>query len=198
MIVFTSDHGEMLGDHHLFGKGGPFDTSYQIPLIVRDPASPQAHGTVVDAFTESIDIFPTLIDRTHGVVPNHLDGTSLAPFLEGQPLATWREAAHFEFDFREVATGAAQSRLGLALDACNMAARREDRFKYVHFAGLPPLLFDLVEDPGETRDLSQDPDYRDLRLEMAEKLLSWRAEHLDRALTAMELTPDGLVEACRP
>ena len=64
LIVFTSDHGEQLGDHHLFGKLGYFDESFHIPLIIRDPR-PQAdaaRGRVVEAFTEGIDLMPTLLE----------------------------------------------------------------------------------------------------------------------------------------
>ena len=61
---------------------------------------------------------------------------------------------------------------------------RGERFKYVHFAGLKPLLFDLVYDPGELVDLGGDPAYGAVRVDCAEKLLAWRARssrpHLDR------------------
>eukprot|EP01036_Dinobryon_divergens_P046374 gene46374-62021_t len=75
-----------------------------------------------------------------------------------------------------------------------MATIRTDRYKYVHFGGLPPLLFDLVEDPSETVDRSGDPALSAVRLELAERMLEWRARHLDRRLTGMEITAQGLVE----
>ena len=62
IIVFTSDHGEQLGDHGLLGKLGWFDQSYHLPLIIADPARPDAHGTVVSAFSEGVDLMPTLLD----------------------------------------------------------------------------------------------------------------------------------------
>jgi arylsulfatase A-like enzyme len=72
---------------------------------------------------------------------------------------------------------------------------RDARFKYVHFTGLPPLLFDLTADPDELHDVSQDPAYAAARLEYAEKLLRWRARHLDRTFTGVLLTPDGPIDA---
>ncbi|HEX2889974.1 sulfatase-like hydrolase/transferase, partial [Vineibacter terrae] len=63
LIVFTSDHGEMLGDHYQFGKSGYFDPIFHVPLVIRDPLAPaEARGTGVDAFTESVDIMPTILD----------------------------------------------------------------------------------------------------------------------------------------
>lgn len=195
LVVLTTDHGEMMGDHHLFGKGGYFEQSYHIPLIVRDPRRPAAHGTTVDAFTEAVDVMPTILDAVGAPLPPQLDGRPLTAFLEGDTPADWREAAHWEFDFREVASGASQRHLGLALHACNLAVLRQQRFKYVHFGGLPPLLFDLADDPHELRNLADDAAYRDIRLSCAEALLSWRAEHLDRTLTHIELTEHGPVTA---
>ncbi len=194
LVILTSDHGEMLGDRHLYGKLGWFDQSYHVPLIVRDPKAAAA-GRVVSRFTESIDLMPTILERIGAEIPTQLDGRSLVPFLEGREPAGWRREAHWEFDFREVATGATEERFGLPLDALNLAVVRGERFKYVHFAGLPPLLFDMQEDPGELTNLADDPAYRDARLEMAEKLLSWRASHLDRSLTGVELTAAGPVYA---
>ncbi|WP_436642595.1 alkaline phosphatase family protein [Microbaculum sp. FT89] len=194
LVILTSDHGEMMGDHWLYGKLGWFDQSYHVPLIIRDPMAGRP-GQTVDRFTESIDIVPTILDRIGADVPIHLDGRSLVPFLTGGAPANWREEAHWEFDFREVATAETEQHFGLPLDALNLAVVRGDRFKYVHFGGLPPLLFDMQADPGELTNLAGDPAYRDARLDMAEKLLAWRARHLDRSLSGIELTEAGPVSA---
>ena len=64
----------------------------------------------------------------------------------------------------------------------------------MHFAGgLPPLLYDLIDDPGELNNLADDPAYMSVRLDHAERLLAWRAEHLDQSLALCELTENGVV-----
>jgi arylsulfatase A-like enzyme len=64
----------------------------------------------------------------------------------------------------------------------------------VHFGGgLPPLLFDMENDPGELTNLAEDIFYLAVRLEFAERLLAWRAEHLDQSLALAELTENGVV-----
>ena len=193
IVVFTADHGEMMGDHWTLGKFGFFDPSNHVPLIVRAPGRPGAQR--IDGFSEAIDILPTLLDLAELPDPGHLDGMSLAPFLSGDDHAAPRDEVHWEYDFREVETRQAQAHFGLPLDALNMAVIRDERFKYVHFAGLPPLLFDLQEDPGECVDRATDPSLAGIRLGMAERMLSWRARHLDRRLTGLELTRNGVVDA---
>jgi len=59
--------------------------------------------------------------------------------------------------------------------------------------GLPPLLFDLDKDPGELTNVAADAAYLGVRLEFAERLLAWRAEHLDQSLALAELTDEGVV-----
>lgn len=194
IIVLTSDHGEMMGDHQLFSKLGFYDQSFHIPLVIRDPCRPGTHGRKIEAFSESIDIMPTLLDMIGAGQINWLDGRSLTPFLDGEMPLGWRDEVHWEYDFREVAEGTAQEKLGLDLDACNMAVIRDEHVKYAHFAGLPPVLFDLAEDPDETRNVADDPAYQSVRLHYAEKLLAWRARHLDRRLTGIELTAKGPVD----
>jgi arylsulfatase A-like enzyme len=192
VVVFTSDHGELLGDHWALGKFGWFDAAYHVPLIVADPRRPG--GRTVEAFTESVDVMPTIVALAGGDPPGHLDGRPLTAFLDGGAPSDWRDAVHYEYDFREVATGAAEAALGLDLDSCSLAVHRDARFKYVHFAGLPPLLFDRDDDPDELIDRSADPAYAAIRLACAERLLAWRARHLDRTMTGIELTPAGLVD----
>lgn len=193
VVILTSDHAELMGDHLMLGKGGFFDGSYHLPLIVRDPRRKTAAGTKVDVFTEAVDITPTALDLIGAAVPAHLDGRPLTPFLDGRTPPAWRDAAHWEFDFRSIAKRKAETHFGIASRQCNLAVIRTDRLKYVHFGGgLPPVLFDLANDPAETRNVADDPSYRAARLEMAERLLEWRAEHLDQSLALSELTENGV------
>ncbi|MFZ9636083.1 MAG: sulfatase-like hydrolase/transferase, partial [Alphaproteobacteria bacterium] len=76
LIVFTCDHGEQLGDHHLLGKVGYFDQSFRIPMIIRDPAASAngSRGRIVDAFTETIDCMPTILDWLGLPIPRQCDG----------------------------------------------------------------------------------------------------------------------------
>ncbi|HBF31904.1 alkaline phosphatase family protein [Rhizobium sp.] len=197
IIVFTSDHAEMMGDHWMFGKGGAYDGSYHIPLVIRDPAYADTAGRAVDNFTSSADLMPTLLARL-GVVPkNHQDGASLLPFLKGEAPSDWRDHAFWEFDFRDVVSNHSEEVLGLKSSQCNLAVLRDDHFKYVHFIGLPPLLFDLQADPNEMNNLADDPAYLAVRLRYAEKLLALRGEHLDQTLAYTELGDDGPVSRPR-
>ena len=191
LIVFTSDHGEHLGDHWMYAKYGYFDQVFRIPLIVRDPRkqSDGGRGAVVDAMTENVDIMPTILDWLGLDVPRQCDGRSLLPLLAGETPADWRTETHFEFDFRDFVDGSGHNRLGLDAEECSLAVIRGERYKYVHFAALPPLFFDLADDPDEFVNRADDPDYGERVLEYAQKLLSWRMQHEDRALTHLNVAP---------
>ncbi len=195
LIIFTSDHGEEMGDHWLLGKGGYFDGSYRIPLIIRDPrpAADAGRGTKVESFTEHVDIVPTLLQAIGADVPRQCDGASLTPFLGGASAPTaWRRAAHWEFDFRDDAASVPGEH-DLTPDQCAMTILRGDRFKYVHFTHLPPLLFDMAQDPDEMTDLAGDPSHVADVLAGAQDLLSWRMASEDRTLSHLRLTGDGVV-----
>lgn len=195
LIIFTGDHGEQLGDHRLLGKMSYFDQSYHIPLVIYDP-SPEAdatRGTIVDAFTETVDLLPTILKWLDRPIPRWADGRSLTDFVKGDAPENWRKEAHFEFDFRDVVTEDPQDQLGLTQDQCSFAAIRGERFKYVHFAHLAPLLFDMQADPHEMNNLAADPAYRDALLDCAQKMLTWRLEFAARDLTGMSASSAGLI-----
>jgi arylsulfatase A-like enzyme len=198
LVVLTSDHGDQMGDHWLVEKLGYWDESYHVPLIVRDPhADPASAGSVVDAFTEHVDLMPTLVEWMGGEVPLACDGRSLLPFLAPGALAPddWRTEAHWEWDFRDPAGHFAEDLLGVPMEHCTLNVVRGRRFKYVHFAidDLPDLLFDLDADPTQLRDVAADPSYAAVRADLAGKLLSWRMRHANRDLTGTILTSDGPV-----
>jgi arylsulfatase A-like enzyme len=196
LIVFTSDHAEHLGDHHLQGKSGYFDQAYHIPLIIRDPdgTANGARGGVIDAFTENVDIMPTILDWLGREVPVQCDGATLMPFVQGETPDNWRTEAHWEFDWRHVPELCGDDGLGLAPDQCHLAAIRDDAYKYVHFPALEPLLFDLRKDPDQLVNRAGDPAYADIQLEYTRKMLSWRMTHAERIFTNTFLDTGGVRE----
>lgn len=192
LIIFTADHGEQLGDHYLLGKTGYYDQSAHIPLIIKDfrPKSKAGQGRRVEAFTEAIDLMPTLLDAAGVEVPRNCDGASLLPFCAGEAPADWRDEVHWSFHFGDIVSRAYEEKLGLPTRLCNLQVVRTKYMKYISFAGLPPVLFDLAEDPGEMVNRAGDPGSRSLRLEGAERLLAFRQRHEEETLTG-RLAKDG-------
>jgi arylsulfatase A-like enzyme len=195
LIILTSDHGEVLGDHYYWGKEIYFDASFRIPLIIRDPsaATAAARGNRVTEFTEAIDVMPTILSRLGAPLPRNCDGRSLMHFLHGEHLASWRDCAFFEHDFRSVRTLETEVALDIPSDACSYAVIRDRKFKYIHFAALPPLFFDIEHDPHEFKNLADDPKCRLTMLSYAQRLLSWRLLHQERQFTNMHVGEGGLV-----
>jgi len=210
VVIVTSDHGEQACDHWLIQKLGWFDQSYHVPLIVRDPRHPDQHGTVVDAFTEHVDLLPTLLELVGTTDPPlQCDGRSLVPFLEGRTPPEWRTHVFFEFDFRmppteaeggggsaepvvpEVAPGEPAGPLGMRTADCSLAVVRTAAWKYVHFPTLPPLLYDLSEDPGELVDRAADPGARDAMVELLRTMVTHRMRNDDRTLANTLVTRHG-------
>lgn len=205
IVVVTSDHGEQLGDHWLIEKLGFFEQSYHIPLIIRWPGAAGRPGRVVQAFTENVDIVPTLLDLLDASPSEFCDGASLRRFLDsdeddGVPEpAGWRRAVHHEFDFREPTSDVIEQVLGLRQDQCAISVIRDRHTKYVQFCGdLPPLLFDLDDDPNELVDRHGDPAMAARELAMVESLLRMRMERTDPRLANTRITGLGVVHRPDP
>lgn len=189
LIIFTSDHGDMQGDHWMFSKSCYYEEAFHVPLIVRDPGvvADKTRGTLVKAFTESVDIMPTILDSIGQDIPAQCDGYSLLPFCRDEQPEDWRQEYHAEFDLRSPYAYDVDSPLGLGKRKCIVNIIRGERYKYVHFAGLPPLFFDLKDDPHEFTNRFNDPDYQSKVLEYVEKMLTWRMQHDEPALTDFHL-----------
>ena len=197
LVVLTSDHGEQLGDHWLTEKLGWFDESYHIPCIVRDPSAPESRGRTVDRFTENVDVMPTVLDWLALPVPLQCDGRSLLTLVRGDADVPWRDAAFWEWEFRDPMGGWAERMLGLTMDQCAISVLRDDHGKYVHFTGLPALFYDLDADPHELVDRSGDPAYAATVLDYAQRMLSLRMEHADQTLTGLVVTAAGVLDGRR-
>jgi arylsulfatase A-like enzyme len=186
MIIFTSDHGDYLGDHWLGEKELFHDASARIPLIVYDPR-PQAdgaRGTGCDALVEAIDLAPTFLEALGGEAqPHRLDGHSLQPLLFGQRPDDWRSFAISEYDYcltdvrRELGVAIKDSRLYMVATA---------KWKYVFAEGFREMLFDLEADPNELKDLGEDPALEPVRRELREQLFEWSRAQRQRITVSDE------------
>jgi len=173
MIVFTSDHGDYLGNHWLGEKDLFHDCVSRVPLIVCDPRS-TANGTrstANDALVEAIDLVPTFLDFFAGPAqPHRLEGHSLTPLLAGDTPADWRRYVVSETDYSMLP---ARRALGIPVSQARMTMIATERWKYVHAEGFRPMLYDLAEDPQELTDLGADNSHEAVRREMAEMHFEW-------------------------
>ncbi|MDQ8730467.1 alkaline phosphatase family protein [Bradyrhizobium sp. LHD-71] len=175
LIIFTSDHGDYLGDHWLGEKDLFHEPSVKVPLIVVDPspAADRTRGSACDALVEAIDLLPTFLDvlgRDPLEQSHRLEGRSLRPWLHGEAAPAWRDVAFSEYDYSLLPVGA---KLGVAPRDARLYMAVDRRWKYVHAIGFRPMLYDLQDDPDEFRDLGADPAYRKECDRLAAALSEW-------------------------
>ena len=172
LIVFTSDHGDYLGDHWLGEKELFHDAAARIPMIVIDPdkAADATRGSHSERLVEAIDLLPTFTDALAGDTHVHaLEGRSLLALTRGTLTEPWRDAAFSEADygFR------ARHTLDLKPGQTRAFMVRTDKWKYVSFPGFRSQLFDLESDPGELNDLGTSPAHAEICREMEARLSTW-------------------------
>ena len=187
LIVFTSDHGDYLGDHWLGETELFHEESVRVPLIIRLPGAPAgAQGQVNSRLVEAIDLAPTFVEALGGKPASHvLEGRSLIATLNGRD-EKWREAAFSEADY---AFRQARRDLGVAPADARAWMVRTDRWKYIHYRGFRAQLFDLESDPHEMHDLGESANYADVRAHHYGLLANWSLERKMRVTM-----PDEAVE----
>ena len=190
MIVFTSDHGEMLGENKQWGKAGWWDASYRIPLIIHIPGEKKQ---IINDFTESVDIAPTILDWLEISIPTDWNGQSLLASIKNSTnKPPSKEYVIFDWDFRENHYTSFVQNKELAPEECNLSVIRTKEWKYVHFPSLPPLLFNMLEDPYEINNLANKKDYLETQNKLLSKLLSHRMLHQERQLSNSMLSKKGM------
>jgi arylsulfatase A-like enzyme len=153
-IIFSSDHGEMLGDHHIFRKAYPFEGSAGIPLIIRPPQPDDLSGTVNDCAVNTTDTMPTILDIAGIRIPENVESDSLLPLVNGANTDLNRNFIHGEHApvWQYVTDG-------------------KHKFAW-HSREGTEWFFDLTNDPQECRNLINDPDSTDLADTWRNKLIS--------------------------
>ena len=147
IVMFVSDHGDMLGEKGLWFKMSFFEGSSRVPLMIHAPGKFSA-STVTDA-ASTLDVFPTLVDLAGAEVPDDLDGISLVPALSGNS-----ETRQIFCEY------AAEGSIA------PMVMLREGAYKMNVCPADEDLLFNVEEDPEESRNLSDDPAYADVLASM--------------------------------
>ena len=171
IIIFTSDHGDMMGDHGMLLKGWlPYQGVLKVPMIFKAPGVSKA-GSVSDALVSSVDIAPTVLNLC-GVDPERrspdMQGVDITPLLE-DPAQPLRDACLVEIDEND--SGLAKLQPGSRPTAGRLKYLVTDRYKLVVYDQVPGYgdLFDLQEDPHELSNLWESRP--DLRSELVERLL---------------------------
>jgi arylsulfatase A-like enzyme len=180
IIIFTSDHGEMLGDHYFFRKCEPYEGSSRIPfLICGSPELELVQGQACSRPVCLEDIMPTLLDAAGIQVPETVDGQSLLPLLRGEPDPV-RKVLHGE-----------HATCYSTEQAFHMLTDGEMKYIWRPYDGSQQL-FNLTDDPQELTDLSPKEQYSD-------KLNIWRQRMVEKLENRPEGFSDGmrLIAGCR-
>lgn len=149
VIVYTTDHGENKGDHHLWWKNSLYDTSCHVPLIIRWPERWRG-GQVREGVCGHLDLVQTLAEIGGAHLPDDCDGDSLCAWLDDAS-APWKDMTCSEYYAHNIASGYAMIRQG--------------RLKYTYHTraseefGPQRQLFDMVADPEEFNNLAEKPEH---------------------------------------
>ncbi|MEN3150557.1 sulfatase-like hydrolase/transferase [Neorhizobium sp. IRAMC:178] len=166
IVIFTSDHGECLGEHGLVQKWSMYDVVTRVPTVIWSTAGRFEGGRSIDGLCQLFDLGPTILEYAGITPPKSFEAQSLKPALEGKD---WTPRAHvFCEQIGDVA---------MAGGVEFMTGVRSDSWKLVHFKGSTDgQLFDLEHDPMEVKNLWSDPAHDDKKRELLDVLRDWLIE----------------------
>jgi iduronate 2-sulfatase len=195
IVVFSSDHGYLLGHHHKFQKQHLFEEATRVPFILRTPWIKKPHGRATKHITELIDLYPTLAELAGLTPPGDLQGNSLVPLLNDPVSTDWTKESAFTI-----------SRSG-----GESIRTHEWRYTQWGFGAKGQELFDLKNDPGEFTNRAGDPDFAGQRNRLRRLLETkrraagydpqrYRIKNDDRLwpLIRNELPPNGYSPSSNP
>ena len=196
IVVYTSDHGDYAGEHHMFGKSCTlYDCLTRVPLFVSGPEGVVPQGMRLDGLVEAVDVLPTLLELAGVAVPENVQGTSLRRLWETDGTGEGRGAEYgvpgFDMAFSEVGAHSPESvrdavkgsnvpngppNTGRQVELSAMVRTRE--WKYVHTPGREVQeLYEVEGDPWELRNLHGREEYEGVVRELRERVLEWRLKY---------------------
>jgi arylsulfatase A-like enzyme len=163
VVIFTSDHGDMLTGHGMIFKLGAnaYEELFRVPAIMKIPGI--TGGKKYPALTSSIDLLPTILEATNIAAPSGIDGKSLLPLLRDENLVLR------DYLFSEVHSTGRDSKTIMC---------RHKQFKYVYHWLSTDVdeLYDLTQDPGELHNLIDSPAYQSVKKDMQKAIIKWVQE----------------------
>lgn len=179
VFIYTSDHGESLGEHGMWLKNNLFDVAAKVPLLMAGGGLPK--GVTVDTAVGHVDLVATMLEWAGVKRPSRLRGHSLTPLMAG------RRRGHPGFAFSESHSEG---------NATGSYLIRKGDWKYIHFTWYDDLLFNVAEDPGEFTNRIDDPKAQKVLKELRDILHAQinPEEVTLAAFKAQERVLSGLVE----
>ena len=166
IIVYASDQGFFLGEHGWFDKRWMYEESLRMPLIVRWPGVTVPSSTN-DDLVQNLDFAQTFLDIAGAAAPDHMQGRSLVPLLQGYHPTDWRDAIYYHY-YEFPASHSVQRHYGV----------RTDRYKLIHYYRIDEWeLFDLETDPDELRSVYDDSNYVNIRAGLEKRLTELRTQY---------------------
>jgi choline-sulfatase len=183
IVIFISDHGEMLGERGMWYKQTFFEGATRVPLLI---AGPRIGGhRIIDSVVSLIDLFPTILDlATNGQPPSvagGFHGHSLLPLVQGRGEGWWN-AAVCEYSDMGVCAPCRMIRVG--------------NLKYFYTHGFESQLFDLENDPLELNNLSGSTAYSDREQQLRERIFAdWNPDELNKRILQSQAERSIIYEA---
>ena len=174
MIVYTSDHGDMVGEHGLWWKHVFYEESVKVPLIISWPGQIDG-GQRCDYVISALDVTATILDALDAPPLPDSAGRSILPLINDDATTTsWEDVAFSEYCSDQFAP---------VDDACYLRMIRRNEWKLIYYHGYQPQLFNLKDDPDELHDRADDPRYKDIRDELTQEVLTgWNPELIEKTM----------------
>ena len=173
IIVFTSEHGEMAGDHGMLEKRTMYEEATRVPLFVHVPWL-RGEGRTILGSVSLVDLTPTLLDLAGDEIPEHVEGKSLLPVLVGNQTLADNDVFLQWNGYGDRDLGSPS--INRMVTAPWRSVVTSDRWKLNLSAADQCELYDLNADPHEMRNLFDEPDHRDRVREMAARVRVWMHE----------------------
>jgi arylsulfatase A-like enzyme len=181
IVIYTSDQGFFLGDHGLYDKRFMYEPSIKMPFLVRWPGVVKP-GSVQDGLAINPDFAPTFLEAAGLPIPADMQGRSLAPLLSGQRPADWRHSFYYRY-YHDPGDHNTRAHYGV----------RTETHKLIYFWKKDQWeLYDLRTDPGEMRNIYNDPAQQSLVAELKAELYRLKKEVKDEDQFARETPPGGV------
>ncbi|UCD28410.1 MAG: sulfatase-like hydrolase/transferase, partial [Planctomycetota bacterium] len=169
LIIFTADHGDMVGGHGMAWKSTTafYEEVVNVPLLIRYPRMFKPH--VNEMAVDHVDFMPTILDLLGKPIPNYVQGQSLVPYLTGQR----DPKTAYPYKFSERIQGHPKTEREILPTTKAYFMIRGQGWKYLRYLEGDEYLYNYEKDPGELKNLINDPKSQNMRTKLSNELNAW-------------------------